>query len=256
MLDYSAMLLRIPAFVLVFFRLAGMTLLTPIFGSPRIPWRLRIMIMLVLAMGICPSVKPVALPEKSSDLAVAIVGEIAVGVALGMFMSFVFVGAQWAGELIGQQLGLEMGQVLSPQFGGEGSPIGGLYFWLTTVIFLAVGGHRAVLLGVRDSFDRLPILSLNVGPSLFDLGIGMFQTATILALRLAAPVLATVLAVDLAVGVIGRGVPQFNVLQVGLTARFVLGMAVLIAALMLADRVIEGALRSSVPRFMGLTGGA
>ncbi len=76
-------------------------------------------------------------------LAIAIGGEIIFGAAIGMILSFVFVAAQWGGEMIGQQMGLNLGQTLNPQYGGGGSVVGDLYFFLTLLIFLSIGGHIA-----------------------------------------------------------------------------------------------------------------
>lgn len=243
--DYAAILLRIPVFVLVFFRLAGMMLFAPLFGSAQIPKRVRVLLVLVLALGICRTVKAVTLPETGWQLALGIGGEMAFGLALGMLMSFVFIAAQWAGEMIGQQMGFNIGQTFDPQYGGGGSLMGDLYFWLTMVIFLTVGGHHEMLRGVRDSFEKLPLLSLSVDQPLFDLIVELFQSATILALRLASPVLVTMLAVDLSLGLIGRTLPQFNVMQAGMSVRSMIGMLVVIAGLVLTGRVIDSALHDS-----------
>jgi flagellar biosynthetic protein FliR len=246
MIDYAPILLRIPVFVLVFFRLAGMMLFAPLFGSAQVPKRVRVLLVLVLTLGICQTVKAVALPETGWQLALGIGGEMAFGLAMGMLMSLVFIAAQWAGEMVGQQMGFNIGQTFDPQFGGGGSLMGDLYFWMTMVIFLTVGGQHAMLRGVRDSFERLPLLSLSVDQPLFDLLIELFQSATTLALRLASPVLVTMLAVDLSLGLIGRTLPQFNVMQAGMSVRSMIGMLVVIAGLILTGQVIEAGLHDSI----------
>ena len=55
----------VPTFVLVFFRLAGMMLFAPLFGSTRIPKRVRALLVLVLAMAVTPSVPRAAMPIVS-----------------------------------------------------------------------------------------------------------------------------------------------------------------------------------------------
>src|SRR5215210_1347020 len=154
----------VPAsFVLVVSRLAGMMLFAPLFGSARIPRRVKALLVLVLAMGVMGGMtEPVRLPDSPWELAGALGGELAFGLAMGMVLSLVFIAAQWAGEMIGQQMGLNLGSVFDPQFGGQGSVLGDMYFMLTLVVFLAVGGHRAMLEGVRDSFEYLPLMSVGV----------------------------------------------------------------------------------------------
>src|SRR5215204_4286981 len=115
-MDPLELLNFVPTFVLVFFRLAGMMLFAPLFGSSRIPRRVRALLVLVLALGVMPGVPKAALPDNTWQLAVAIGGEMAFGLAMGMALSLVFVAAQWAGELIGQQMGISLGGVLDPQF--------------------------------------------------------------------------------------------------------------------------------------------
>ena len=240
------LLQRVPVFVLVFFRLGGMMLFAPLLGSARVPRRVKVMLALVLAFGIFEGVKPVPLPESAWMLAVGIGAELAFGVAMGMVMSFVFIAAQWAGEMIGQQMGLNLGEVFDPQFGSQGSVVGELYFMLTLVVFLAMRGHHAMLLGVRASFDHLPLLSVSIDQSLLDLLIGLFQGTAVLALRLAAPMLVTMLVVDLALGLVGRAMPQMNVMQAGMSLRSVIGMVVVIAGLALTGAVIERAMNGSM----------
>src|SRR5579862_7360545 len=100
----SAALSLVPVFLLVFFRLAGMALFAPLFGSAQIPKRIRLMLILFIALGMVGSVKPPAqLPDNTWDTAIAIGGEMCFGLAMGMIMSFIFIACQWAGEIIGQQ---------------------------------------------------------------------------------------------------------------------------------------------------------
>src|SRR5689334_3124355 len=124
-------------FVLVVFRLGGMMLFAPFFGSEKIPKRVKVLITLVLAAGMCPGVKaPAGLDSLTIwQLTIGIAGELVFGFAMGMVLSLVFIAAQWAGELIGQQMGFNMSEVFDPQFGQAGSLVGDMYFMLTLVIF-------------------------------------------------------------------------------------------------------------------------
>lgn len=241
------LLQRVPVFVLVVFRLAGMMIFAPLFGSTRIPRRVKLMLVLVLAYGMVGAVQtPVVIPDSTWMLAVGIGGEMAFGIAMGMVMSFVFIAAQWAGEMIGQQMGFNLGAVFDPQFGSSGSMIGDLFFMFTLVIFLLIGGHHAMLMGVADSFRSLPLLSLSIDQPLFDLLVGLLQSATTIALRLAAPMLVTMLVVDLALGLLGRTLPQFNVMQAGMSMRSAIGLVVVIVGLALTAEVIEKAIDESM----------
>lgn len=246
-MDFQATLNFVPTFVLVLFRVAGMMLFAPLFGSSRIPRRVRTLLAIVLALGLMQGVAPpVRLPETSWQLAVGIGGEMIFGVAMGMCLSFVFFAVQWAGEIMGQQMGLNLSEVFDPTFSSGGSIVGEMYFMLTLVIFLLVRGHHAMLIGVHQSFESLPLLSVGMSMPLFDMLTGLLQACTIFAIQLAAPMLVTMLVVELALGFIGRTVPQFNVMTAGLSLRSIVGMIVLIVGVSLSSSVIRGAVMDSM----------
>jgi flagellar biosynthetic protein FliR len=237
----------VPTFVLVFFRVAGLMIFAPLLGSARIPARIKVLLGLVLALGMCASVRsPVTLPHTTWELALGIGGEMAFGIAMGMVLSFTFVAAQWAGEMIGQQMGLNLSEVFDPQFGASGSLIGELYFMLTLVVFLLTGAHRVMIAGLRKSFDALPLLSLAIDRPLLDTLVGLFESCTVLAVQLAAPMLVTTLVVDLALGCIGKAMPQMNVLTAGLSIRSLLGFAVIVVGLALTTGVIGSRLTEAM----------
>jgi len=237
----------IPTFVLVFFRLAGMMLYAPLFGSTRIPRRVKALLVLVLAMATTATFKaPVQLPDSLSLITVGIAGEITFGLAMGMVLGFIFIAAQWAGEMIGQQMGFNLGQVFDPQYGSQGSVIGDMYYMVTLVVFLTLHGHHAMLRGVAASFESLPLLSVGLSKSLLDTLVGLFQGAAILAIQLASPMLVTMLVVDLVLGLIGRTVPQMNVMQAGLSMRAAFGMGVVIVGLVLTTDVLRTGVRDAM----------
>lgn len=237
----------VPAYVLVVFRIAGLMIFAPVFGGTRIPRPAKIMLAVVLAACLCTSVPgPVTLPATAWEVALAIGGEMAFGIAMGLSLSFTFIAAQWAGEIIGQQMGLNLGEVFDPQFGASGSLIGDLYFMLTLVVFLLIGGHRDMIRGLDMSLSALPLMSLHVDRELLDTLIGLFQSCMTLAMQLAAPMLVTMLVVDLVLGCIGKAMPQMNVLTAGLSIRSMLGMGIVIVALYVTTRVIEGQLIESI----------
>ena len=239
-MSVEALLQVVPVFVLVLFRIAGMMLFAPLFGSAKIPKRVKTMFTIVMALGMMAGVKaPAQMPQTPWDLAIGIGGEMAFGLAMGTAVSLIFIAAQWAGEIIGQQMGLNSGELFDPMYGGAGNLVGDLYQMMTLTLFLAVGGHHALIRGVRASFDSLPLLSAGINQSILDLLIGLFQSTAMLAIQLAAPMLVTMLIVDLALGVIGKTMPQLNVMSMGLTVRAVIGVVVLIMGLSLTSDVIR-----------------
>src|SRR3954470_2949007 len=150
-----------PGFALVFIRVSAMMIFAPLFGSARIPKRMKMLLAIILSLGLAQGIPmPTVIPQTTWGIALGIGGEICFGLAMGTVMSFVFIATQWAGDMIGHQMGLNISEVLDPQFGAAGSLVGDMYFMLTLVIFLSVKGHHAMLQAVRASFDALPLMSV------------------------------------------------------------------------------------------------
>lgn len=241
----------IPVFVLVFFRTAGMMLAAPLFGSVRIPRRVKVLLALAMSAGLVGSVEvPPQMPQTTLQLAGGIAGEMIFGLVMGMGLSLTFIAVSWAGEIMGQQMGFSMAQTFDPSM-GQGSLIGDLYFMLALVVFLSIRGHHALVQGLADSFKTLPLLGAGMDQGLLDVFLGLLNSATILAIKLASPMLVTMLVVDLALGFIGKTMPQINVMSSGLTLRAGLGIAVMIVGLMLTSQIMREALFDSVQVVLG-----
>jgi flagellar biosynthesis protein FliR len=248
--DFLQLQALVPGFVLTFFRVAGLMLFAPMFGSTRVPRRMKLMVALVMSMAMLSggAIDPgrAVVQDDMMYMAVAIAGEMLMGVAMGMVVSLVFIAAQWAGEMIGQQVGFNVGQAFDPQFGGGGNVVGDAYFMFTMVIFLILGGHRVLVDGIFDSLRAVPPGALVFQNEMLDVVLQFLTTATTLALRLAAPIFVTMLIVDVAMGCLSKTMPQFNIMTTGMTLRALLGMTLLCLGLIVVASVIETSLGESL----------
>ena len=234
-------------FALVFFRIAGLMAFAPVIGSARVPKRVKVMLASVLTLAMAGSMpEPVNLPTDPWLVALGIGGELAFGLLLGMVLSLVFVAAQFAGGIAGQQMGFNLGGSVDPQTDFGSSPLGDVYFILTMMTFLLMDGHHAMMLGVRSSFDHLPLMSVGVSAELLEVLVGMLMSATTLAVRVAAPITVAMLVVDLALGMIGKTIPQMNLMSVGLSLRSLAGLAIVIFGIGLTGTVLADALNDAM----------
>ena len=115
-------------FILVLFRVAGMIMVAPFFGSLSIPKKIKVALALVIAVAVFPAVaKPdFALPSTLSGYLVAAVGESTIGIILGFAATMVFAGIQLAGHFIGQEMGLTLANVIDPNTFQQVTVISGL----------------------------------------------------------------------------------------------------------------------------------
>lgn len=239
--------LALPVFALVLFRVSGLMLAAPVFSSPVIPLRVRAALTVAVAMTMFPLVQARA-PADVSLLAVVVggVGELMIGLTIGLALSILFTGMQLAGEMVGQQAGLALGRAFDPSQGQQSTVLAQVYNIVLTLVFLLLGGHRAIITALLDTFDVIPLLSYRLEAPVLGLMTGMLTAAFILALRVAAPVLIALFLASVALGFLSRTMPQMNILSVGFVIRAMLVLAVGGVAIGFSGDVLVGVLEDGV----------
>jgi len=225
--------LRLPVFFLVVSRLGGLILFQPIFGALAVPSHLRMLLVVGLAALVTPFVSlTTPFPATIGGVALALVGELALGALVGLVVAIGFLGLQLGGLLIAQESGLAFGQIVDPSSGEEESVLSSLYLQLGAVIYLIVGGHRAVFAACLDTFSALPLLaSHDVASAGVELLCAALAAGGELAIRVAAPAVLTMFLLNVAMGFISRTVPQLNVTTLGFSFKALVGFVIMAVAL-------------------------
>jgi len=205
-------------FTLVLARVGGMILTAPICGTREVPLQVRGLLAFALAALLTPTQSRLSAVEPASALGyvVLIAAESLIGLFLGLGIVFLFSGIQLAGALVGRLGGFMLADVLDPST-NEPVPLLGRFMWLfALVVFVAVGGHRMAVGALLDTFRALPPGSMASAESMAHVLRELLAQSFALAIRVAAPVAVAVLLSTLAMGLVGRAMPQLDVLALGL----------------------------------------
>jgi flagellar biosynthetic protein FliR len=246
MTSWDAILEHVGPALLVMFRLGGLTIYAPVFGSPVVLTRLKVFLCLLIGLAAYPAIAARsgigAVPLELFSLAPLIALELAIGLVLGFMAGLPLIAAQCGGLIIGQQVGLGFGRIFNPALDDESDVLGQMLFFLALAGFLLVGGHEGMVLAVLHSFDRLPPGGFVPDGALLSVLNAMLLSALELALRIAAPLLALVFLESVALGFIARTVPQLNILSLGFPLRILLGLLILAVGLLIIDEVLMEAI--------------
>ncbi len=200
----------------------------PVFSSAQIPIRIRAMFAVAMAAVIFPVVSSQSPAHITlTQVVIGGAGEIMIGLSIGLALTILLSGAEVAGRMIGQQGGIALGEVIDPTRNERSTVTGQLYSIVLVFVFLVVGGHRATVAAVLDTYQSIPMLSFQFNESIVLLMVQMLTSAMILGIRLAGPVLVALFLVSTVMGFLSRTIPQLNILSVGFTIRVlaVVGMA-------------------------------
>jgi flagellar biosynthesis protein FliR len=204
-------------FTLVLARLAGLTATAPAYGASEIPLRIRALLALTLGLLILPTQWHTAVeyPENVMLYLVMVGCEAAIGACLGLGVLIVMHGMTLAGEMVGHACGLTMAEVLDPSLDESVPLFSRLLFLVSLTVFLCLGGHRMVMAGLLETFQTIPAGKGTLPDSLADGLVTLTSQSFVLGVRAAAPVVTALLLATLLLGLLGRTLPQLNVLSVG-----------------------------------------
>ena len=145
---------------------------------------------------------------------------------------------QFAGEVIGIDVGFGVVNIIDPLSSEQISIIGTFKNLIAVVVFLLVDGHHVVLQTLAVSFEMVPLGGMQFTDLLAQGLIQMTSRVFVMAAKLAAPVIAALFLTSLALGIIARTVPQMNVFIVGFPLKIAVGMLVLMLSLPLFQVVL------------------
>jgi flagellar biosynthesis protein FliR len=218
------------AFGLYLLRTSAMVLAAPIFGTGTGFAMHRVALIVSLAfLFYAASGSP--LPAAPSPLEFgALAGrEILIGAALGFVLHLATLAVRVGGEMIGQEMGFSMAAQVDPQT-GVGMPIvAQLYDGLFLVGFLAIDGHHWLIRALSSSFERAPVGQIGGTGQLSAAVETLFTQMFAAGVVFAAPVMVLMFLVSVLIGLLGRAVPQINLMDMGFTLRILAALLAMFA---------------------------
>ena len=181
------------------------------------------------------------IPSTLFDLLWVTATELMIGLLLGFGVLIVLSGLQLAGETFDQQAGTAMSEIFNPAMGTNSSPTGQLFVLLGTtalLVMLPFDGHLMMLTNLLKTFEVIPVGLAWVDVSTLDLMRHLMSQSLVIAIQIAAPLLAAMALLSVAMGFLGYTVPQINVLVLGFPIRAMLSTAILLVTLSGASEAI------------------
>lgn len=233
-----------------FLRVLALFTAMPVFGQRTVPARVRVALAFLIALCAQASLPPITPVPLDSPAAWALVlQQVLVGVALGFAVRVVFAAVEFAGELVGLQMGLNFAAFFDPISASNGNAAGRFFGTMVAWLFIVINGHLAVIAAVVQSFHAFP-----VGPQPLAFlhvaqpqrwGTELFRLGTWIAL----PMLAMLLFVNLVLGLISRVAPQMNVFAIGFPITLGMGLIGMLLTLPMMQTPFTMALEQMLSAF-------
>ncbi|NOY13712.1 MAG: flagellar biosynthetic protein FliR [Deltaproteobacteria bacterium] len=243
----------IQGFLICLARVGSMIGSIPVFSGGQLPPQMRIGIAVLFSLLVYPVVEGYMPDQSYAPIALALLlaQEVILGLLVGFLAQLVFMAAEFAGSLIGYQMGFAAANVFDPTTQRQVALISQFQGILAILLFLALNIHYLFLRAIVASFKMLPPGSLNLTGGAIPMIMNVANHSLVLSVQMVAPIIALLMISTLALGIMARVFPQLNVFMLSFPINIgvsfiIMGMTLGIFATMLskefmalADRFLQ-----------------
>ena len=222
----------------------------PVLGTRTVPTRVRIALAAFLALAAQASLpEPPVVPLDSPLAFMLVLQQMVLGLTLGFSVRLVFAAVEFAGEIIGLQMGLNFAGFFDPVTASQTTATSRFFGAIVGWLFIVINGHLLVIAALVDSFKAFPP---GAAPFAFlsqtlphQWGAQIFATG----LWIALPMVAMLTFVNLVLGVISRVAAQINVFAIGFPVTLGVGLLGILLTLPLMQQPFTMALERMLAYF-------
>jgi flagellar biosynthetic protein FliR len=225
-------------FLLVLARVSGVFAFVPLPGVQSGPPMARIVLSVMITLALYPSwPHPDAGQIDIGRMLMYVLPEIAVGVVIGLAVSFILEAFTMAAQVLSLNAGYSFAQTIDPTTQAQSGVLVVFAQLASGLIFFALGLDREVIRTLAYSLQAHPAgawIAQPAAEAMIRLGADMLS----LALRLALPAVALLVLVDMSLGLVGRLNQQLQLLSMAFPVKMLVGLVLLIWITALVPRLL------------------
>ncbi|MCR5885986.1 flagellar biosynthetic protein FliR [Rhizobacter sp. J219] len=233
-----------------FIRTLALFTTIPVLSQRQVPMRIRVALAFLITVCAQASLPQMPVIQLNSAVAVLVViQQVLVGLTLGFAARIVFAAIEFAGELVGLQMGLNYAGFFDPSTGGQGTAVGRFFGTVVAWLFVVINGHLLIIMALVGSFQAFPVspepfaFLRTLQPQTW--GAEVFQ----LGLWIALPMVTMLLFVNLVLGVISRVSQQMNIFAIGFPITLAVGLLGVLLTLPMMQAPFTMVLEQMLSRF-------
>ncbi len=243
------------SFLLALARVSGVIAFLPMPGLRNAPDMTRVVVALSLTLCLAP-----AWPAASSEIPGLItltfwmLSEGAFGLMIGLIMSVVVESFQMGAQVLGLQAGFSYASTVDPGSQADSTVLQVFAQLLASSLFFGLGLHRELIALLAHSFTTIKpgtfVPTLATAKVIIDFAGVIFSTG----LRVAFPVVALLLLVDISLGLLARIQAQLQLITLAFPAKMLAAVAFLGATLWVMPSVAESAFHKALEAAIQVVG--
>lgn len=217
------------AWFLVFCRLGTALSFLPGVSELYIPVRARLFLGIFLSIIVSASLREElpGLPEHAIDLFLLLLGEVTLGIALGISVKMFLYVTHLTGMMMAYQMGLGAAVLFDPSTESQGSVIGNLLMYTTILLIFVTNLHHLFIIGFVDSYESFKPFTGFAAGDFAELMTSLVAKIFLVAFQIASPLIVVGLILYLGAGVISRLMPSMHIFFVLMPLQIWVGFIIL-----------------------------
>lgn len=220
---------RFPILMLIFCRVIGLFIMSPIFSRQNIPtyWKIMFSVFLSYIIFSFDSTHITLNISGPLQMFIFIIKELFLGFIFGYITTVVFSAILLAGQLIDTQIGFGMVNILDPQNNIQIPLLGNFNNIIALMLFLIIDGHHVLIDLLIVSFETVPMGKIVINPEIYHTLVIIFKKSFELAFKMSLPIVGAALVTEGALGLMSKSIPQINIFAIGIPAKIFVGLITL-----------------------------
>ncbi|MCR5517889.1 MAG: flagellar biosynthetic protein FliR [Lachnospiraceae bacterium] len=236
-MNYTMQLSTLEGFLMVFVRIASFVFVAPFFNTGSTPRRVKAGFSAMLALLVFSSGDYSYDYNGIYDYSLLIIKEVLVGLMIGFGANICMQTIHFAGRIIDMDIGLAMANVLDPTSREQVGLTGSLYYYCVMILLLTSDLHIFMIRALIETYDVIPLGSMTVNMRLYNTVIALVVNYFAIGFRIALPVFAAILMLNIILGIMARVAPQMNMFAVGMQLKILLGLGVIFLSMFLLPHI-------------------
>jgi flagellar biosynthetic protein FliR len=238
---------------LIFARIGALVMLMPGVGEQSVPPRIRLSFALLMCLVLSPLVAArVVVPATLGDMGAEVIREVLVGLTIGMILRLFLSALATAGEVVSIQTTLGFAQTTNPMLGQPNATLATFLSLIGVLLIMTTDLHHLFIGAMVNSYNLFPLErpNLPIGDAAA-LAVRTLAGSFALGIQLSAPVIVFSLVFNLAAGLVGRIMPQFQIYFVSSPLAVIFGLSIFALSLGIVGMVWVDRYRDLLAVFVG-----
>lgn len=216
-------------YLLILVRIVGFVAVAPYFNSGRVPNTVKIGFSCLLAFMVYYTV-PFYEPAYTSIIgySVCVIKETICGLLIGFGANLCQMILFLAGTIIDMDMGISMATEFDPSINMEVSITGSMYNYFVLILLMMSGMYQYIIRAIVDAYELIPVGQVYIQTDMLLVTMIKYMTdMIIIAFRIFLPIFASIMIINVILGIMAKVAPQMNMFAVGIQIKVIAGLTIL-----------------------------